>query len=65
MNLATVMIWPEADFGFVMMTNIAGPAADEALTKLAADLYKRFFQAPVAESLGARSATNMSLTLRL
>ena len=63
MNLATVMIWPEADFGFVMMTNIAGPAADEALTKLAADLYKRFFQAPVAESLGARSATSASLML--
>ena len=32
-----------------MMTNIAGPAAGEALTKLAADLYKRFFQARIAE----------------
>jgi hypothetical protein len=38
------MFWPERDFGFVIMTNIAGTAADEALRKLAAKLYKAFFQ---------------------
>jgi hypothetical protein len=43
MNFALVMIWPEADLGFVMMTNIAGEAADDALRELGADLYKRFF----------------------
>jgi CubicO group peptidase (beta-lactamase class C family) len=42
MNLAAAMFWPETDFGFVMMTNIAGPAADRALKKLAAELYKGF-----------------------
>ena len=44
MNLALAMFWPERDFGFVIMTNIAGTAADEALRKLAAELYKAFFQ---------------------
>jgi hypothetical protein len=42
MNLALAMFWPERDFGFVIMTNIAGAAADEALRKLAAELYKSF-----------------------
>lgn len=42
MNLATAMFWPGADFGFVMMTNIGGQPADEALRKLAAELYKKF-----------------------
>jgi CubicO group peptidase (beta-lactamase class C family) len=42
MNLALAMFWPERDFGFVIMTNIAGTAADEALRKLAAELYKGF-----------------------
>ena len=44
MNLAVAMFWPKRDFGFVMMTNIAGTQADEALRKLAAELYKAFFQ---------------------
>jgi hypothetical protein len=35
-----------AEFGFVMMTNVAGAPADEALRKLAADLYKSFFDKP-------------------
>lgn len=30
MNLATAMFWPGTDFGFVMMTNIGDPTADEA-----------------------------------
>jgi CubicO group peptidase (beta-lactamase class C family) len=46
MNLAIAMFWPETDFGFVMMTNIASTAADEALRKLAADLYKGFSGKP-------------------
>ena len=46
MNLATVMFWPGKDFGFVMMTNIGGKASDEALKKLAAELYKKFAQSP-------------------
>jgi CubicO group peptidase (beta-lactamase class C family) len=41
-NLATATFWPGADFGYVMMTNISGPHADEALKKLAAELYKEF-----------------------
>jgi Beta-lactamase len=42
MNLATVMFWPDTDFGFVMMTNIGGQPSDQALRKLAAELYKEF-----------------------
>jgi CubicO group peptidase (beta-lactamase class C family) len=42
MNLAIAMFWPDTDFGFVMMTNIAGAAADQALSKLAVELYKGF-----------------------
>jgi CubicO group peptidase (beta-lactamase class C family) len=41
-NLATAMFWPRTDFGFVMMTNISGQPADEALKKLSAALYKEF-----------------------
>jgi hypothetical protein len=40
------MFWPETDFGFVMMTNIAGTAGDDALRKLAAELYKGFSGKP-------------------
>jgi CubicO group peptidase (beta-lactamase class C family) len=46
MNLALAMFWPEKDFGFVIMTNIAGTAADHALRKLAAELYKAFSNKP-------------------
>ncbi len=42
MNLATAMFWPGTDFGFVMMTNVGGQAADEGLKKLAAELYKEY-----------------------
>ena len=47
MNLALAMFWPQKDFGFVIMTNIAGTAADEALRKLAAELYKAFLKETV------------------
>jgi hypothetical protein len=46
MNLATATFWPGTDFGFVMMTNIGGQPADEALRKLAAELYKEFSSGP-------------------
>jgi CubicO group peptidase (beta-lactamase class C family) len=41
-NLALATIWPQNDFGFVIMTNIGGKDADAALRKLARDLYARF-----------------------
>jgi hypothetical protein len=40
LNLASAMFWPKSNFGFVMTTNIGGPSADEALNKLAPELYK-------------------------
>jgi hypothetical protein len=42
MNLALAMFWSEQDFGLVIMTDIAGTAADEALRRLAAELYQAF-----------------------
>ena len=44
MNLALAMFWPDRDFGLVIMTNIAGTAADEGLRKVAAELYKAVFR---------------------
>ena len=41
-NLAVVTIWPQNDFGFVIMTNIGGKRADAALRKLGQDLYQQF-----------------------
>lgn len=32
-----------SDFGFVMMTNISGSQADDALHKLTRDLYSQFW----------------------
>jgi hypothetical protein len=46
MNLAIAMFWPETDFGFVLMTNVSGNPADDALGKLAANLYKSFSEKP-------------------
>jgi hypothetical protein len=42
MNLALAMFWSEQDFALVIMTNVAGTAADEALRRLAAELYQAF-----------------------
>jgi CubicO group peptidase (beta-lactamase class C family) len=42
LNLATATFWPGTDFGFVMVTNLSGKPADEALRKLAAELNKEF-----------------------
>jgi hypothetical protein len=44
MNLTAAMFWSERDFGLVISTNIASTAADDALRKLAAELYKGFFE---------------------
>ena len=41
-NLALATIWPEKDFGFVIMTNIGGKNADAALRKLSQQLYEQF-----------------------
>jgi CubicO group peptidase (beta-lactamase class C family) len=46
MNLASATFWPGMDFGFVIMTNIGGPGADEAFMKLAPELYKSFAGKP-------------------
>ena len=42
MNLAFILLQPKHDFGMVIMTNVGGPKADEALKVLSAELYKRF-----------------------
>ena len=42
MNLANVLFQRNHDFGIVMMTNVGGHRADEALKALAAELYKSF-----------------------
>jgi CubicO group peptidase (beta-lactamase class C family) len=52
MNLASATFWPGMDFGFVLMTNIAGRGADEAFRKLSEELYKEFAQKPARS--GAR-----------
>ena len=38
MNLASIMLQPARDLGMVMMTNVAGPTADQALRALAEEL---------------------------
>ena len=46
MNLAYILLQPKQQLGLVMMTNISGPKADEALMAIAALLYMRFGQQP-------------------
>ena len=50
MNLAIAMFWPDKDFGFVMMTNVGTKAADDAMQKLAAELYDRFSASTVGSN---------------
>ncbi len=45
-NLAYIFVDPQQDFALVMMTNLGGGKAEEALKALSAELYKRF--APAA-----------------
>jgi hypothetical protein len=42
MNLADILVQPKHDFAIVMMTNVGGRRADDALKALAAELYKSF-----------------------
>jgi CubicO group peptidase (beta-lactamase class C family) len=45
-NLAYIMLQPDKKFGMVMMTNVGGHTADEALKAVAEMLYKRFSLTP-------------------
>jgi CubicO group peptidase (beta-lactamase class C family) len=42
MNVAYIMLQPKRDFGIVMMTNVGGKRADQAMIALGEALYKRF-----------------------
>jgi CubicO group peptidase (beta-lactamase class C family) len=46
MNLAYILLHPARQFGIVLMTNISGPQANDALMAIAEMLYKRFGSAP-------------------
>ena len=41
-NLAYILLQPQRDFGMVLMTNVGGEKADEALKALSRELYERF-----------------------
>src|SRR5215212_1049501 len=45
LNVADVFLQPKQDFGMVLMTNIGGRKADDALKALAEELYIRFGEA--------------------
>jgi len=42
MNVAYIMLQPKNDFGIVMMTNVGGRKADQAMLALGEALYRRF-----------------------
>lgn len=46
MNLAYIILQPEADFAMVTATNVGGAKADEALREVATALYKDFGRVP-------------------
>jgi hypothetical protein len=46
MNVADILIQPNHAFGIVLMTNVGGRRADDALKALAAELYSTFGPAP-------------------
>ncbi|SEB97322.1 CubicO group peptidase, beta-lactamase class C family [Rhizobiales bacterium GAS191] len=46
MNLAYVMLQPERDFALVMLTNVGGQKADDALKALSKELYERYGATP-------------------
>ena len=45
LNVADVFLQPQHDFSMVLMTNVGGRKADDALKALAEELYKRFGEA--------------------
>ena len=46
MNLAYILLQPNKQLGMVLMTNISGAAANDALMAIAEVLFKRFGQTP-------------------
>jgi hypothetical protein len=42
MNLAYILLQPPKPFGLVLMTNVGGPKANDALMALAGALYENF-----------------------
>jgi hypothetical protein len=42
LNLAHIWLAPQQDFGLVLVTNIGGHQADQALSTLAPELYQKF-----------------------
>ena len=46
MNLADILLQPKHDFAMVLVTNVGGRRADDALKALAAELYKSFGPEP-------------------
>ena len=46
MNVADILLQPRHRFGIVMMTNVGGRKADDALKVLATELYKSFGPEP-------------------
>jgi CubicO group peptidase (beta-lactamase class C family) len=46
MNLAYILLQPNKQLGMVLMTNVSGAAANDALMAIAEALYKRFGQSP-------------------
>jgi hypothetical protein len=60
MNLAIAMFWPDKDFGFVMMTNVATKAADAAMQRLAVELYNRFSTSTARDGHLARAGLRTS-----
>jgi len=46
MNLAYILLQPKQELGLVMMTNVGGSKANDALIAIAELLYKRFAQQP-------------------
>ena len=51
-NLAYILLHPQHDFAMVLVTNVSGPKADEALNAVAQELYGRF------GGTGARTAAD-------
>jgi hypothetical protein len=46
LNLAYILLQPERRFGMVLMTNISGPKANDALMAIGEGLYGRFAPTP-------------------
>jgi len=47
MNLANILLQPGHDFGMVLLTNVGGAKASDALRELAAELYREYGPVPI------------------